>query len=169
MDAAEFKQRFLPLSRRLYIVAWRITGNEQDSEDIVQDAYLKLWKKRDDLVNVENLEAYSVTLVKRLCYDFLHDSHGNYETEIADDLSPGCSENAVENKETLSIVEKIINGLPEQQKMIVTMREVNDCSFEEIEKATGLNAVNVRVILSRARKKIREQFNELQNHENRRN
>ena len=57
MDAAEFKQQFLPYHRKLYRVAFRLTGNPQDAEDMVQEAYLKLWNKRDELADVLNTEA----------------------------------------------------------------------------------------------------------------
>ena len=74
MDAAEFKQQFLPYHRKLYRVAFRLTGNPQDAEDMVQEAYLKLWNKRDELADVLNTEAYCVTLIKNLCYDVLRRS-----------------------------------------------------------------------------------------------
>ena len=47
MDAAEFKQQFLPYHRKLYRTAFRLTENPQEAEDMVQEAYLKLWNKRD--------------------------------------------------------------------------------------------------------------------------
>ena len=74
MDTAEFKQQFLPYHRKLYRVAFRLTGNPQDAEDMVQEAYLKLWNKRDELADVLNTEAYCVTLIKNLCYDVLRRS-----------------------------------------------------------------------------------------------
>ena len=49
MDAASFKQQFLPCHAKLYRVAFRLMGNVQDAEDMVQEAYLKLWNKRDEL------------------------------------------------------------------------------------------------------------------------
>lgn len=64
MDAAEFKQQFLPYHRKLYRTAIRLTENPQEAEDMVQEAYLKLWNKRDELASVLNTEAYCVTLVK---------------------------------------------------------------------------------------------------------
>ena len=49
MDAREFKQRFMPHYKLLYRVAYYLTGNALDAEDLLQDMYLKLWQKRDDL------------------------------------------------------------------------------------------------------------------------
>ena len=70
MNASDFKQKFLPYHRKLYRSAFQILGNAQDAEDMVQEAYLKLWQKRNELPpDITNLEAYCVTLVKHLCYD----------------------------------------------------------------------------------------------------
>lgn len=66
MDTAEFKQQFLPYHRKLYRVAFRLTGNPQDAEDMVQEAYLKLWNKRDELADVLNTEPI-VSPSSRIC------------------------------------------------------------------------------------------------------
>ena len=62
-------------------------------------------------------------------------------------------------------MQRIIGTLPDEQQQVVKMRDVDDCSYEEIVQATGLSAVNVRVLLSRARKKIQEQFNAINSYE----
>ena len=61
----------------------------------------------------------------------------------------------------------LIARLPQQQRMVMMLRDVKGCSYEEVERLTGLNAVNVRVLLSRARKKIREEFTKWNNYESR--
>ena len=165
MTAEEFKRRFLPLSRRLYTVAWRLTGNRQDAEDIVQECYIKLWNKRNDLGHVVNIEAYAVTLVKRMCYDSFNARRNDSETEISDSQTP-ITENVTEQRDELNHVQRFIEQLPEQQKTVIKMRELDNCSFEEIEEHTGLSSINIRVLLSRARKRIREQFNDLMRNEN---
>ena len=118
---------------------------------MVQEAYLKLWNKRDELAGVLNTEAYCVTLVKNLCYDALRRSRPDEDGHAPED--------------EVNQVRRLIGRLPEQQKRVILLRDVNDCSFEEIEQATGLNAINIRVLLSRARKKIREQYNAIMNYE----
>ena len=92
MDAAEFKQQFLPYHRKLYRTAFRLTENPQEAEDMVQEAYLKLWNKRDELAGVLNTEAYCVTLVKNLCYDALRRSRLSgvlFQAAAETPLSPG--------------------------------------------------------------------------------
>lgn len=168
MDTAEFKQQFLPYHRKLYRVAFRLTGNPQEAEDMVQEAYLKLWNKRDELAGVLNTEAYCVTLVKNLCYDALRRSRPDEDGHAPEELNLPTDTNIareVEQRDEVNQVRRLIGRLPEQQKRVILLRDVNDCSFEEIEQATGLNAINTRVLLSRARKKIREQYNAIMNYE----
>lgn len=168
MNAADFKQQFLPCHPKLYRAAFRLMGNAQDAEDMVQEAYLKLWNKRDELTNVLNTEAYCITLVKNLCYDALRRCQPEEDERPPEELSLPTDTNIareVEQRDEVNQVRRLIGQLPEQQKRVILLRDVNDCSYEEIERTTGLNAINIRVLLSRARKKIREQFNEIMNYE----
>lgn len=161
MDANEFKSLFIPYHAKLYRTAYSILRNVQDAEDIVQDAYLKLWNRRDELDAAVCREAYCVTLVKNLCMDFIRSSHSNYE-DVIDEERVGLADDDIgerlEQKEENVRLRKMIGGLPDIQKKVMWLRDVNECSFDEIGKATGLNQVNIRTTLSKARKKIREQF-----------
>ena len=152
------------MSHKLYRVAWHIMGSRQDAEDIMQEAYLKLWEKRSSLGSVVNVEAYCITLVKRLCYDALHEHRG--DEELSDCITDGAHDDMGMRDDALH-VRRFISLLPEQQRQVITMRDVDDRSFKDIERSTGLSAVNIRVLLSRARKKIREQFKTLLDNENR--
>ena len=169
MDASDFKQRFLPYHRRLYRVAFQQLGNVQDAEDMVQEAYLKLWQRRNELPpDIANLEAYCVTLVKHLCYDKMRLVLPAEDERPPEELALAESTNLayeVELKDEARQVMTLIGQLPDQQRQIMQMRDVEDLPYEEIEKATGLTSVNIRVLLSRARKKIREQFLAIRNYE----
>lgn len=169
MDAESFKREFLPYHRKLYGVAYRLLENTEDAEDVVQEAYLKLWDKREGLAIISNAEAFCVTLVKNMCFDLLRS--GKYVlSRQGVELSEVCEATPADNlelRDEAKQVRQIIAHLPLQQQRVVTLRDVKGCSFEEIERLTGLNATNVRVLLSRARKKIREEFNKWNNYESR--
>ena len=169
MDANDFKQRFLPYHRKLYRVAFLQLGNAQDAEDMVQEAYLKLWQKRNELPpDIANLEAYCETLIKHLCYDKMRLLHLEEDDRSPEELPLAGSANVaheVEQRDEANQVMRLIGQLPEQQKQIIQMRDVEERPYEEIEEATGLTSINIRVLLSRARKKIREQFLEIMNYE----
>ena len=169
MDANQFKEQFLPYHAKLYRVAFRLMGNTQDAEDMVQEAYLKLWKRRNELPNdIQSMEAYCITLVKNICYDTLRLSHLAEDGRAPEELNISGNislTTEVELRDEANQVMKLIEQLPEQQQQIVMMHDVDDRPYEEIEEVTGLSAVNIRVLLSRARKKIREQFKEIMKYE----
>ena len=171
MNASDFKRKFLPYHQKLYRVAFRLLGNTQDAEDMVQETYLKLWKKREELPpDIECMEAYCITLIKNLCFDSLRSVRLEEDNRTPEELNIMEENNPMreaELKDEVNLVKRIIRALPKQQQQIVVMRDVNDCSYEEIEQATGLSSVNIRVLLSRTRKKIREQFNIIRNYEHR--
>ncbi len=161
MTHPEFKARFLPCYPKLYRIAYRYMGNACDAEDMVQNTYLKLWEKQDFLEGIENDEAYAVTTLKHLCLDKLKaplvqtDDDSGLVSESSPEPPP---DQALEQKEEMKIVMRIISELPEQQRQVVLMRHFEEKSTEEIERETGLSNVNIRVLLSRARKTIKELF-----------
>ena len=159
MTAGEFKQVYFSLHPRLYRVAFTILKNAEDAEDIIQDAYCKLWDTREKLVDIQKPEAYCVTLVKHLCMDSLRSPKtvlNDYNIEEYDfpDYSANA-ENEMESKETITKIKSIINSLPEKQQKVLNLRGFADCSLEEIETITGESAVNIRVLLSRARNTLK--------------
>lgn len=161
MDAITFKEKYIPYHQKLYRVAYRLLEDACDAEDVVQEAYIKLWNKRDELIRVENSEAYCVILLRNLCLDFLrtkkkHLFQSTEDTVISDQQ---VLSDEIETIDEIKHIETIIDLLPEQQRKIIKLRHFDDYSNEEIEEIMGLTSVNVRVLMSRARKKIRELFN----------
>lgn len=164
MPASLFKQLLLPLYPRLQRVALRLLGNAEDAEDMVQEVYMKLWSKRDALPDVQDVEAYCVTLTKNMCIDRLR--MAEVEKEDVDEVPTMLAatddvEAQVERRDAVEQVKQIIETLPEHQQQVITLRDMEDCSFEEIVEQTGLTAVNIRMLLSRARKTIRERYKKL--------
>ena len=164
MPASLFKQVLLPLYPRLQRVALRLLGNTEDAEDMVQEVYMKLWNKRDALPDVKEVEAYCVTMTKNMCIDRLR--MAEVEKEDVDEVPTMLAatddvEVQVERRDAVEQVKQIIETLPEHQQQVITLRDMEDCSFEEIVEQTGLTAVNIRMLLSRARKTIRERLKKL--------
>lgn len=159
MTVESFKQVYFSLHPKLYRVAYTILKNTEDAEDIIQDAYCKLWNDREKLVDIQKPEAYCVTLVKHLCLDFLRSSktmqnaHNINDFDFADHSA--TPDNCMENRETIKRIKSVIRSLPEKQQRILNLRGFADCSLEEIETITGESAVNVRVLLSRARNTLK--------------
>ena len=154
MQASDFKQLFLPCHRKLFSVAYRLMGNVQAAEDLVQETFLKLWMQRDKMGTVDHPEAYSITVLRRLFYDKMRTGRlGTLQVSSSQNIS-----RQLEQADEYQRVRQMIVSLPEPQASIMLMRDVEDRSYEEISIETGLTEVNIRSILSRARKKIREQI-----------
>lgn len=160
MDAETFKQVFLPHHQKLYRIAFRIVQNQIYAEDIVQETYIKLWEKRTDLDDINNAEAFSIIVLRNNCLDFLRRSKDGMTQELIPDntTSDVSMIESIEINDKASIIKSIINQLPEQQKQILQFKDCDGYTHEEIEMITGLNAVNIRVILSRARKSVRDSY-----------
>ncbi|MDR1919556.1 MAG: RNA polymerase sigma factor [Tannerellaceae bacterium] len=161
MDAARFKQEYLPLHPRLYRLAYALTEDSSEAEDILQEAYCKLWSRRAELAHIRNPEAFCVTLVKNLCLDFLQSARYTRSETLTESL-PQTGESSPETQviaqDEVRQVERLIDRLPLNQRQVLRLHGIEGCSPEEIEQLTGLSAVNIRVLLSRARKFIREQY-----------
>ena len=160
MEASEFKARFLPLSRRMYWAAWRLTENREEAEDLVQDVFLKLWTQRDELPDIQNAEAYCIKLVQRRFLDLRQSRHS--ETSLPQDISllPSGEDlhREAELRDHAEQAKRLIEALPEQQRKVIILRDIEDKPYDDIAQETGLTQVNIRALISRARRTIREKM-----------
>jgi len=164
MDAREFKQRFMPHYRLLYRVAYHLTGNAQDAEDLLQDMYLKLWQKRDNLPEEAMAEAYLVSMMRNLFVDQRRLKRLDDSAELkADDEPPDerSLDHQIGARDELRQMEGLISELSERDAQVIKMHVMEDRSYEEIEHDTGLSQGNIRIIVMRTKKKLKEQFNKI--------
>lgn len=164
MESSQFKTLFLPCHRKLYAVAWRLTGNAQAAEDLVQETFLRLWTRRQQIVSVECVEAYSITTLRRIFYDTKRSKQIEASEREISELHVKDSEDLnqrIDAQDEWQGIRTMILALPDPQGKIMIMRDVEGQTYEEISVETGLTEVNLRSILSRARKRIREQIKEM--------
>jgi len=146
----------LPIKDNLYRLARRFLISSDEAQDAVQEVFLKLWKNKEAIKQYRTPQAYAYTMTKNYCLDRLKSKqasnlklvHTNFENRT--DL-----EQHIEAKDGVSLLFKLMETLPEQQKVILHLRDVEQLSFSEIAKITNTSQANVRVALSRARKKIK--------------
>ncbi|MFT3794030.1 RNA polymerase sigma factor [Flavobacterium sp.] len=158
MNQTEFMQLISPFKDKLFRVAKRLLVSTEEAEDATQEVLVKLWTKNESLSSYNSVEALAMTMTKNYCLDQLKSKRaGNLRivhNNFTDREAP--LQKQVEDADTMNWVEKVINDLPEQQRLIVQMRDIEQCEFEEIAKFMDMNETAVRVALSRARKTIRE-------------
>ena len=158
MTPQEFKIRVFSLKNKLYRFAKRILEDPEEAKDIVQEVFIKLWNKKEKLVEYRSVEALAMVTTRNLCLDKLKAK--KYPSESIDNLRNEVEETGYEEKMDLSdMVQKIhniIKTLPELQRTVIQLRDIEGYDFDEISGILDMNENAVRVNLSRARKKIRE-------------
>lgn len=147
MNKETFKQTYLPLSASMYRTAYRILGNPEDAEDMVQEAYMKLWKQRDTLDGILDARAYAVTSVKNLCLDTIrkrHPSYENYEKTERTIAAASTPYSETIHSEEAALLHRYIDSLEEPQHTVIVMRDIGGYSFEEIAAAVQLKEAHIR-------------------------
>ncbi len=158
MTMNEFNKLVLPLKNKLFRFALSIVANRELAEDLVQDTFLKLWKKRQDLSDVRNLEAWSMRMIKNQCLDYFKSKYVQTKSNLldAEKHTFGISPLKIaEISDSLEKVNKIMDGLPEQQRMIMKMRNFQEYSYKEIAEVLEIEMNVVKVQIYRARQTIK--------------
>jgi RNA polymerase sigma-70 factor (ECF subfamily) len=160
MTQTDFTKLVLPFKDKVFRLAKRLLVSREEAEDATQEILMKLWKNKEKIAEYKNVEAFAMTMTKNFCLDRLKSKHAqnlkivhsNYEDNNTSLVKQ------VEARDSVDWVSKIIEGLPEQQKIILQLRDIEEYDFDEIAKVVDMNPTAIRVALSRARKTIREKL-----------
>ena len=156
MTPESLTETYKSLSDGLYRVAYYILESQSDAQDAVQDLFIKLWNTREQLDTVLNLKAYCTTLMKNLCIDRLRRESKVQSTELTFDMAETRQiEDDYMTKEKLRRVMTAIGKLPARQRDVMRMYVFEEKSYDEIAKITGMSNLTLRVLLSNARKSLR--------------
>lgn len=160
MTEKEFNHTILPLAKNIYSFALNMIGNPDDSADITQDVMVKLWISRNELKHVDSPKAWALTITRNLCLDWLKKQKPTYdEQEVI--RNGGCARDILqqlEAQETAQVVRQIIDTLPDNQREVMILREIEELEYEEIAQITGLTTNHIRVLLSRGRAEVKEKL-----------
>ncbi len=156
MTNARFQNEWLSLAGEFYRVAFYILEDEAEAEDAVQELFLKLWSGRDALDGIRNPKGYGIRVLRNLCLDRIRRSRKMETPAVLPEPEwPGRQDEAVDEKERLAKVLDAIKSLPDRQREVLTLRTLDGLSYEEIAERTGMNQLTLRVVLSQARRRIR--------------
>ena len=172
MKKISFRDDVLPLKNRLYRLALRITLNPAEAEDAVQESLIRVWEHRDEWDQIDSMEAYSLTICRNVSLDMAGKAgRGNVQlneelrvkNEESSMFNVQCSMlNEFEQKERLSLVKKIMDTLPEVQRSIMELRDIEGKTYQEIADILKLSETQVKVYLHRARTSIRQQAEKIE-------
>jgi RNA polymerase sigma-70 factor, ECF subfamily len=157
MDLSQFKISVFPLKNKLFRLAERLLDHHEDAQDVVQEVFLKLWNRREILDEYRSVEALAVVMTRNMCLDriktrkFPVEDVEKMKSEI---VAPGSMD--ADSQDMIGRIRGIIGTLPEIQKTIMHLRDIEGYELEQIAAMMEMTENAVRVNLSRARKRVRD-------------
>lgn len=160
MTQSEFLNVVMPFKDKLYRLSKRLLISAEEAEDATQEILMKLWSKNSNIANYKNVEAFAMTMTKNFCLDRLKSKQSSNLKLVHSNYEDGNTslQKQLEARDSISWVEKIMEELPEQQKLVLQLRDVEEYDFKEIGDLLEMQPTAVRVALSRARKTVREKL-----------
>jgi RNA polymerase sigma-70 factor (ECF subfamily) len=161
MNLTIFQQQVVPIRHKIYRFALRITGSVQEAEDIVQEVLEKVWKSEaGQAEQIQNWEAWCMTMTRNRSLD-KNRSRSLRRTAPMEGLTEPQVEDhnpaqAAESRDMAAQVRRLMQELPEKQRLVMHLRDIEELSYEEIAETLSISLDQVKVNLHRARKTIRE-------------
>ncbi len=146
-------------------MAARMLGNDEDAQDAVQEIMIKLWKCKKQLKEHPNLNGFVFLTARNHCLDRLKKKNPEQPYSVHQEKIPQGYRDRFEYAELYSFIQEIIKQLPDNQKEVMVLYDIDGLEFEEIASIIGLKIEHVRVLLSRARKSIREKLTKIYSYE----
>jgi len=157
----KFRKNILPVIDRLFRLAFSITKNKEDAEDVVQDVLFNVWKRKAEWEHIENMEAYCFRSTRNMALDKLALMENNIEEIPENHDFPALGEDVqrkIEIEEQINLLENWVKKLPEKQQTLFRLREVEELSYKEIAMILDISEEQVKINLFRLRRKIKEYF-----------
>ncbi|MCA6073696.1 RNA polymerase sigma factor [Fulvivirga sedimenti] len=161
MSLEAFKSRVLPVKNKLYRFAYRLLGDDSEAQDVVQEVLIKVWDRHDTMDELENMEAWCMRVTRNLSYDKLKSRQRRMTDSFEEGFDIGATDDATpyksaETKDTMRMIRKLMERLPDKQRHVMQLRDIEGYSYKEIGDILELDMSQVKVNLFRARKQIRE-------------
>ena len=152
-----FRDNVLPLGDRLFRLALSITSNRAEAEDVVQDTLLRLWERRGEWEQISSIEAFAIATCRNRALDIAKRAGRN--AVPLDEAAPSSARlphEQLEANEQASLVRRLMDSLPELQRTIMLLRDIEGKTYQEIAETLGVSETQVKVYLHRARTRVRK-------------
>lgn len=155
MTPEEFIRIYIPEKEGLHRVAYRLLGSWEEAEDVVQDLYIKLWGRLDELDQVRSPQAWCLILLRNMCVDHIRKRGGQQTVALSDTLPEA---DVRERSDRLDRVLELIRSLPPKDRELLRLRLAENLSYEEISRRTGLNKIGLRVAFHRLKNQLKKKI-----------
>lgn len=172
-DLAAFEALTTRYEQRVYSLAWRILGQEQDAEDVTQQTFLSALEHLKDFRGEASFATWLLRIATHAALKIIRKRKGletvslEHATEPADDLDSiphpeyiadwrQSPEELVHRHEVRQLLDQALQQLDEKHRLVFLLRDVEGLSVKEAAAALGVTEANVKVRLLRARLRLRE-------------
>lgn len=162
MNLESFQNRVLPAKNKLYRFALRFLGSEEEAKDVVQEVFIRVWNGREQMAEVQNWEAWCMRITKNLSLDRIRANTRRQTQPIEETfdvryeaLTP---HETTEQNESMQRITQLMTALPDKQRQVMHLRDVEGYSYNEICEILELDMNQVKVNLFRARNAVREKL-----------
>lgn len=162
MITVSFRKDILSLKDQLYRLALRLTMDEEESKDIVQETMIRVWNKRESWSEIESIEAYTFRICRNLALDSLKKTKPISLTSTKVEEPQIDAMDRIIERDQVGFVKDIINSLPEKQKIAIQLREFEGKSYKDIALIMDISEDQVKVNIFRARQTLKNKVNELE-------
>lgn len=160
MNPTEFAERLIPMKDKIFRFARAILADVSEAEDVTQDIFERLWKDHEKLEGISNIDGFVMVSVRNLCYDKMRRKkvYDKKMDGLHTDTTCATTSFSTDNMDTREILLQLMDTLPEKQRTIIHLRDIEDYDIDEIASIVDMEGPTVRVLLSRARKSVRNRL-----------
>jgi len=158
-DLAAFEEVVRRNQAGAWALAWRCLGDATEAQDIVQEAFLKIYKAASRYRPTAKFRTYLYRVVTRLCLDWEAKKRPDYTDTLLSFPDSSCGPEALVGQIELSdAIRKCLADLPMNQRLAITLRHYDGMSYEEIAEVLNVSAKAVDSLLQRARDALRQRL-----------
>lgn len=159
MKKITFRTDILPLKDKFYRLALRITTNTADAEDIVQEALIRIWKKREQWDEIESLETYGLAITRNIALDYIKKSKTVLHVPLDNEI-PAKEYDKLQAQERINLIRNMMDSLPEKQRTAMQLRDFEEKTYKEVAEIMDISEQQVKVNIFRARQFIKQKIQE---------
>ena len=160
--------------QHMFFLAKSIVKSDEEAMDIIHDSYICVFQKLDNIKNLSGFKSYLRTTVVNRCKNYLSKKKPLYLSDMTEDgedfeledIDGEIPDELLENKDVIECVRRVVESLPEEQRMCVILRYYDEMSLQEIADTLEVSLGTVKSRLSRASKKMRDEIERLEKEEN---
>ncbi len=161
MTRQEFKSSILPIKNKLFRFSLNILNDVAESEDVVQEVFIKLWNKQGEMDQINNVEAWCMRVTRNLSIDKLRSKHRRLEPikegfDMKDETPDPFRQ--TEGNDLFSKIKNLMRALPDKQRMVMQLRDIEGLSYQEVADALEISLDQVKVNIYRARLAMRKEL-----------